>query len=47
MFQQKVISAMREEKAIKPQIVIDYNCHVGYVDKGHRMANSYSTSVAH
>jgi hypothetical protein len=29
MFQQKVISAMREEKAIKPQIVIDYNRHMG------------------
>jgi len=29
-------------KAIKPQIVADYNSHVGYVDKGDRMANSYS-----
>jgi len=29
-------------KAIKPQIVADYNCHMGYVDKGDRMANSYS-----
>ena len=29
-------------KAIKPQIVVDYNCHMGYVDKGDRMANSYS-----
>jgi hypothetical protein len=29
-------------KAIKPQIVADYNCHIGYVDKGDRMANSYS-----
>ena len=31
-------------KAIKPQIVIDYNQHMGYVDKGDRMANSYSIS---
>ena len=29
-------------RAIKPQIVADYNCHMGYVDKGDRMANSYS-----
>jgi len=29
-------------KAIKPQIVADYNQHMGYVDKGNRMANSYS-----
>ena len=29
-------------KAIKLQIVIDYNQHMGYVDKGDRMANSYS-----
>jgi len=29
-------------KAIKPQIVADYNSHMGYVDKGDRMANSYS-----
>jgi len=32
------------EKAIKPQIVMDYNHHMGYVDKGDRMANSYSIS---
>ena len=31
-------------KAIKLQIVIAYNHHMGYVDKGDRMANSYSTS---
>jgi len=31
-------------KAIKPQIVIDYNHHMGYVDKGDRMANSYFIS---
>jgi len=31
-------------KAIKPQIVMDYNHHVGYVDKGDRMANSYFIS---
>jgi hypothetical protein len=24
-------------KAIKPQIVMDYNRHMGYVDKGDRM----------
>jgi hypothetical protein len=29
-------------KAIKPQTVADYNRHMGYVDKGDRMANSYS-----
>jgi len=29
-------------KAIKPQIVADYNRHMGYVVKGDRMANSYS-----
>jgi hypothetical protein len=29
-------------KAIKPQIVADYNCHMGYVDKGSRMTNTYS-----
>jgi hypothetical protein len=29
-------------KAIKPQIVADYSRHMGYVDKGDRMANSYS-----
>jgi len=29
-------------KAIKPQIVADYNHQMGYVDKGDRMANSYS-----
>jgi hypothetical protein len=27
---------------IKPNIVEDYNCHTGYVDKGDRVANSYS-----
>ena len=31
-------------KAIKPQIVADYNRHVSYVDKGDRMANSYSNN---
>jgi len=30
-------------KAIKPQIVMDYLDLMGYVDKGDRMANSYST----
>jgi hypothetical protein len=29
-------------KAIKPQIVADYNCQMDYVDKGDRMANLYS-----
>jgi len=29
-------------KAIKPQIVADYNRHMGYVYKGDRIANSYS-----
>jgi len=31
-------------KTIKLQIVMDYNHHMGYVDKGDRMANSYSSS---
>ena len=31
-------------KAIKLQIMMDYNHHMGYVDKGDRMANSYSIS---
>ena len=31
-------------KAIKLQIVMDYNHHKGYVDKGDRKANSYSIS---
>ena len=30
--------------AIKPAIVADYNCHMGYVDKADRMANSYPAS---
>ena len=30
--------------ALKPLIVEDYNRHMGYVDKGDRMANSYSIS---
>jgi len=30
--------------AIKPQIVTDYNHHMGYMDKGDRMASSYSIS---
>ena len=29
-------------KAIKPQIVADYNRHMGYVDKGDRMTETYS-----
>jgi hypothetical protein len=31
-------------KSIKLQFVMDYNHHMGYVDKGDRMANSYTTS---
>jgi hypothetical protein len=31
-------------KAIKPQIVMDYSHHMGYVNKGDRMANIYSIS---
>ena len=31
-------------KAMKPQIVMNYNHHMGYVGKGDRMANSYSIS---
>jgi len=33
-----------EGKAIKLQIVLDYNHHMDCVDKGDRMANSYSIS---
>jgi hypothetical protein len=29
-------------KAIKPQIVEDYKRHMGYLEKGDRMANAYS-----
>jgi len=29
-------------KTMKPQIMMDYNHHMGYVDNGDRMANSYS-----
>jgi len=32
-------------KTIKPQIVADYNRHMGYVHKGDRMANSYSINL--
>jgi hypothetical protein len=31
-------------KAIKPQIMMDYKHHMGYVNKGDRKANSYSVS---
>ena len=31
-------------KAIKPQTAMYYNHHIGYVDKGDKMANSYSIS---
>jgi len=31
-------------KAIKSQIVANFNRHIGYVDKGDRMANTYSTN---
>jgi hypothetical protein len=31
-------------KAIKPQIVADYNRHMGYVDKGDRMARTKKIS---
>ena len=30
--------------AIKPSVVVDYNTHMGYVDKADRMTNSYSIS---
>jgi hypothetical protein len=32
-------------KARKPQIVMEYNHHMGYVDKGNRLTNSYNTSL--
>ena len=31
-------------KAIKPQIVMDYNHHMGYGDKGDSVANRYSVN---
>lgn len=31
-----------KKKAMKPWIVMDYSSHKGYMDKGDRMANSYS-----
>jgi len=34
-------------KAIKPQIVMDYNHHMGYVNKGDRMVNSFPSAGAH
>jgi hypothetical protein len=34
-------------KVVKPQIVADYSRHMGYVDKGDRMVNSYSICVEH
>jgi hypothetical protein len=36
----RVIS-MTNGKSIKPQIVVGYSRHMGYVDMGDRMANSY------
>jgi hypothetical protein len=42
MPQRKVISAKRG-KAIKPEIVMDYNNHMGYVDNGDRMPISRRT----
>jgi hypothetical protein len=33
-----------KENTIKPHTVEEYNCHMGYVDKGDRMVNSYSIS---
>jgi len=33
-----------EQGNTKPAIVADYNCHMGYVDKADRMANSYMAS---
>jgi hypothetical protein len=35
-----------QENAIKPLIVVDYNRHMGYVDKGDRMANATPPAVA-
>jgi hypothetical protein len=32
----------KHENTLKPQTVQDYNQHMGYVDKGDRMATSYS-----
>jgi hypothetical protein len=29
-------------KAVKQQIVLEYSGHMGYVDKGDKMENSYS-----
>jgi hypothetical protein len=30
--------------AIKPAIVADYNCHIGFVDNLDRLANTYMAS---
>ena len=41
--QQRVISAIiMGRKAIKPQIEADYNGHMGYIDTGDRMTETYS-----
>jgi len=42
----KVNFCNEEGKAIKLQIVMDYNHHMGYVDKSDRMANRYSISYS-
>jgi hypothetical protein len=36
-----------QEKAHKPVIVTDDNQHMGYIEKGDRMANSHSISWEH
>jgi hypothetical protein len=32
--------------AIKPHIIEEKNCHTGYVEKGDRMANSFSATTS-
>jgi hypothetical protein len=36
-----------QRSTIKPDTVVDYNYHMGYVDKRERMATSYSISIRH
>ena len=41
-YQDKKMVISNTKQTIKLHTVADYNCHMGYVDKGDRMANSCS-----
>jgi hypothetical protein len=43
----KVNFCNKNGKAIKPQTVMDYNHHMGYMDKGDRMANSTPLAITY